>query len=84
MNPSPGTKLLDFGKFQEIVSAAKRRICKKFVLEPGIALNDALTENLYVVVICILNRIPVFVIGKPGSSKTLAMQVIVSNLQVNI
>jgi hypothetical protein len=73
--------LMTVGKFQEIVAGAKRKICKKFALEPGIALNDALMENLYVVVICILNLIPVFVVGKPGSSKTLAMQVIVSNLQ---
>lgn len=43
-------------------------------LEEGIALNAALVENLFVVVVCILNKIPVFVVGKPGSSKTLAMQ----------
>ena len=44
-------------------------------LEEGIAMNDALTENVFVLVICILNRIPIFVVGKPGSSKTLAIQV---------
>ena len=71
----------DRGQVPGDVAGAKRKICKKFALEPGIALNDALMENLYVVVICILNLIPVFVVGKPGSSKTLAMQVIVSNLQ---
>ena len=32
-------------------------------------------------VVCILNKIPVFVVGKPGTSKTLALQVIASNLQ---
>jgi E3 ubiquitin-protein ligase RNF213 len=60
---------------------AKRTFCKRFDLEPGVALNEALMENLYVVVVCILNKLPVFVVGKPGSSKTLAMSVIVSNLQ---
>jgi len=44
-------------------------------------MNFALMENLYVTVLCILNRIPIFVVGKPGSSKTLTMQVIGGNLQ---
>jgi hypothetical protein len=73
--------LLEEGKFDEIINNAKRRFCNRFDLEPGVALNQALMENLYVVVVCILNNLPVFVVGKPGSSKTLAMAVIVSNLQ---
>eukprot|EP01041_Mallomonas_annulata_P014057 gene14057-29925_t len=32
----------------------------------GIALNDALIENVFVLLVCILNRIPVFLVGKPG------------------
>ena len=51
-------------------------------VEDGIAMNNSLSENLFVVIICILNKIPVFVVGKPGSSKTLCLQVIASNLQV--
>ena len=69
------------GKFEKFVAQAKRRFGKRFALEPGVALNAALAENLYVVVVCILNRIPAFVVGKPGSSKTLALQIIASNLQ---
>lgn len=34
-----------------------------------VALNDALRENLFVVAIATLNRVPVFIVGKPGSSK---------------
>lgn len=67
--------------FETILANAKKRFCKRFQLDEGIALNNALMENLYVCVVCILNRIPVFIVGKPGSSKTLAMQVITSNLQ---
>ena len=46
-------------------------------------MNFALMENLYATVICILNKIPIFVVGKPGSSKTLTMQVLGGNLQGN-
>ena len=44
--------------------------------------RDALAARRYVVVVCVLNRLPVFVVGKPGSSKTLALQIVASNLQV--
>lgn len=44
-------------------------------------MNQALSENLFVSIVCILNKIPIFIVGKPGTSKTLAIQVIDSNLQ---
>lgn len=43
-------------------------------------MNEALVENLFVVVVCLLTKCPVFVVGKPGSSKTLTMQVLATNL----
>lgn len=46
----------------------------------GIALNEALCENLFMILISILNCVPIFVIGKPGSSKSLAMGLISTNL----
>lgn len=42
----------------------------------GIAKNKALLENIFVSLVCMLNLIPVFVVGKPGSGKTLALQLI--------
>lgn len=65
----------------QMVNLVIKNFCSNFELEDGIALNHALMENLFVAVICILNRIPIFIVGKPGSSKTLTMQVIASNLQ---
>jgi len=53
------------------------RFATNMVMEEGIALNAALKENLFVVIVCILNKLPVFIVGKPGSSKTLTMQVCV-------
>jgi E3 ubiquitin-protein ligase RNF213 len=45
----------------------------------GIAVNQALRENVFMMLTCILNQIPLFVVGKPGSSKSLAMQLIREN-----
>ena len=50
------------------------------IVGEGIALNEALCENLFMILVSLLNQIPIFVIGKPGSSKSLAMSKIQSNL----
>ena len=41
-------------------------------LGKNIARNEALRENVFMMVVCIDNRIPLFLVGKPGSSKSLA------------
>lgn len=68
------------GGFESVLSSTQRSFCGKFQLEPGIALNEALSENLFLSVVCILNKIPLFLVGKPGTSKTLALQIAASNL----
>eukprot|EP01052_Picozoa_sp_SAG31_P003961 SAG31_NODE_158_length_21979_cov_6.851691_2_plen_3236_part_00 len=45
-------------------------------LPAGIAPNQALKENVFMMVVCIMNKIPLIVVGKPGSSKSLAMTLI--------
>lgn len=64
-----------------IIREEQKDILDRMVLPPGTAKNTALQENVFVILVCILNRIPVFVVGKPGCSKSLAMQVIRSNLR---
>lgn len=49
-------------------------------LRIGLALNEALCENLFVLLVSVLNSIPVFVVGKPGSSKSLAVSILRANL----
>ena len=50
-------------------------------LGPNIARNEALSENVFMMVVCIELRIPLFVVGKPGSSKSLAKTVVADNMQ---
>lgn len=58
-----------------VLKRVQKNFSDTFTVDAGIAMNEALTENIYVIVVCILNKIPVFVVGKPGTSKTLALQV---------
>jgi E3 ubiquitin-protein ligase RNF213 len=50
-------------------------------LEEGIAVNLALKENIFAVIPCIMNKIPIFICGKPGCSKSMAISLIFENLK---
>lgn len=49
-------------------------------LGQNIAKNAALRENVFMMVVCIELRIPLFLIGKPGSSKSLAKSIVQDSL----
>lgn len=69
------------GTFEAVVSNLCQKFCDNADVEEGIAMNEALSENLFVTIVAMLNKLPIMIVGKPGSSKTLALQVILSNLQ---
>ena len=50
-------------------------------LPEAIARNQALKENVFMMLMCIELKIPLFIIGKPGSSKSLAKTLISRNMQ---
>lgn len=50
-------------------------------LEHNIARNQALKENLFMMVVCIELKIPLFLVGKPGSSKSLAKTIVADAMQ---
>ncbi|CAB4010650.1 E3 ubiquitin- ligase RNF213, partial [Paramuricea clavata] len=67
--------------FSAIVRMEEEDYLDRMELPPGTARNAALRENVFVMLVCILNRIPIFVVGKPGCSKSLSIQLIRSNLR---
>eukprot|EP01043_Picozoa_sp_COSAG02_P017654 COSAG02_NODE_804_length_16991_cov_2.687840_4_plen_569_part_00 len=52
-----------------------------FKIQKGIALNQALKENIFCMVAALETNIPVSIIGLPGSSKTLSFQIVQRNLR---
>ncbi|CAJ0853177.1 12352_t:CDS:2 [Entrophospora sp. SA101] len=63
-------------ELQEQEDNIKRMICP-----PNTAFNEALLENVLVMIVCMLTKIPVFIIGSPGSSKSLAVRLVSQNLR---
>ena len=47
----------------------------------GIALNRALRENLFTCFICIDNSVPLIIVGKPGTGKSLSFQILYNTLK---
>ena len=45
------------------------------------ACNNALRENIFMMVVCMDLRVPLFLVGKPGSSKSLSKAIAVDAMQ---
>lgn len=50
-------------------------------MDSNIARNAALRENVFMMAICVELRIPLFLVGKPGSSKSLAKSIISESMR---
>nr|XP_024402110.1 uncharacterized protein LOC112295119 isoform X3 [Physcomitrium patens] len=68
-------------KFDKELFEEQMNLLDHMEIPPGVAKNQALRENIFVTLTCILLKIPLFVVGKPGSGKTLSLQLIFSNLR---
>ena len=71
-------KYFDGKLFIEMPLREVTYIAEQFIIdhEKGIALNRSLKENLFTSFICIVNRIPLIIVGKPGEGKSLTIQTI--------
>ena len=66
--------------FNSIIDAEQWQYVNKLRIEPGIAINRAFRENLFVMLVGLSTKTPTVIVGKPGSSKTLAMVTLQDNL----
>ena len=71
--------LLLFSTFVD--TRCQKAVLNELDLDNNIARNTALSENVFMMVVCIELRIPLFVVGKPGSSKSLAKTVVAANME---
>jgi len=65
-----------FIDFLEISNKEEEYIIKNIQLEKGIAKNRALLDNIFSLFVAINNKVPIFIVGKPGCSKSLSVQLI--------
>ena len=59
------------------------RIARQMAIEKekGISLNRALRENLFTIFTSIINTVPLIIVGKPGTSKSLSFQILYNSMK---
>ncbi len=67
-------------KFTVAVQDELDWLMRNIELPPGIANTKALRENLFSIITCCMTKIPLIIIGPPGSSKTISFKIAVANL----
>lgn len=73
--------LRSLAALQEEISSCQDIFLENIKTRETIAKNVALKENVFLMVVCIELRIPLFLVGKPGSSKSLAKTVVADAMQ---
>ncbi|CAL8282528.1 unnamed protein product [Merluccius merluccius] len=75
------TPLCSAEALQQEISTCQDFLLQNIQTRETIAKNAALKENVFLMVICIELKIPLFLVGKPGSSKSLAKTVVSDAMQ---
>lgn len=67
---------------QKVVENEQREYIDQLKIKgERIAYNSALMENVFTSLVCLMNKIPILIIGNPGSSKSLSIKMLNSNLR---
>nr|XP_039260123.1 E3 ubiquitin-protein ligase rnf213-alpha-like [Styela clava] len=72
---------LDEADLDEEFIACQKAFLHNTKIDDNIARNEALRENVFLMTICSDLKIPLFIIGKPGSSKSLAKTIVGDNMK---
>jgi len=64
---------------QEVLDYAMDVVISNTEIPPGIADTRGLRENVFMTLVCSLSQTPLMIIGPPGSSKTLSVNVVSDN-----
>eukprot|EP00347_Sterkiella_histriomuscorum_P007764 403347649 len=68
-------------QLKEYLQEEQNRYIDNMEIPLGIGKNDSLKENVFAIITMIRNKIPLFITGKPGSSKTLAMNLVLKSMR---
>jgi len=70
-----------FKRFSEVLESEQDFILENIELDEGIGKNKSLKENIFLLFISIITHIPLIIIGKPGSGKSLSSQLLYKSMR---
>ena len=69
-----------FVDFLNVPKNIVKSLTEQMIIGKGIALNRALKENLFTCFTCVDNLVPLIIVGKPGTGKSLSCQILYNTL----
>jgi hypothetical protein len=73
------TKSNESVKLLEVLEKGIDTVVTATDIPDGIALTRGLKENIFATLVCLLSQTPLIIVGPPGASKTLAVQIVGDN-----
>ena len=73
-------KLYKEKDFLELPLKEEKFIINNIKIDKGIAKNRALLENIFSLFVAINTNVPIFIVGKPGCSKSLSVQLLIKSM----
>ena len=67
--------------FQDFLEIEQDYLINQMELGKGIGKNSILKENLFLIFVSVLIKIPLIIVGKPGSGKSLSIQLIIDSMK---
>ena len=74
-------KYFNNGDFLKLPIIEQNYLINNLQIDVGISKNKALKENLFILFFCIINKLPVIILGKSGRSKSLAIKILESSMR---
>ena len=66
----------EFNGFNQLVLIEENFLLKEIKLDEGIGINKSLRDNIFMLFVALNTKIPLIIIGKPGSGKSLSAHLI--------
>ncbi|ETO07495.1 hypothetical protein RFI_29897, partial [Reticulomyxa filosa] len=64
----------------KLLNSEIKNLSESFEIPPQVALHNTLKENLFILFFCVATSTPMILVGRPGTSKTLSLQIMLDTL----
>jgi len=71
----------NMNQFSDLLKIEEEFLLKQIELDKGIGKNELLKENLFLLFLAVITKIPVIIVGKPGTGKSLSAQLIYNSMK---
>ena len=71
----------NFKQFSDLLKFEEEFLLEQIELDKGIGKNQLLKENLFLLFLAVVTKIPLIIVGKPGTGKSLSSQLIYNSMR---